>query len=152
MTTQLSSTKTKPHTIEPAGGKKRPVHAGVRMAVILIRSMINKRTEVRDTLAMLRLHRQNVCSIHPKTPSVLGMLRKIKDCTTFGEINEETYKLLCEKRGEKDPNNKDALKPYFRLSPPRGGFERKGTKKPFNVGGSLGYRGEKINDLIRSML
>ncbi|MBI5398947.1 uL30 family ribosomal protein [Candidatus Woesearchaeota archaeon] len=123
-----------------------------RVAVILIRSMINKRTEVRDTLKMLRLHRQNACTVHTKTQSILGMLRKVKDCTTFGEIDDETYKTLCEKRGQQDPNNKGALKPYFRLSPPRGGFERKGTKKPYSVGGALGYRGNNINDLIRSML
>ncbi|MBI4738214.1 uL30 family ribosomal protein [Candidatus Woesearchaeota archaeon] len=126
--------------------------ANQRIAVVLIRSMINKRTEVCDTLKMLRLHRQNVCTVHSKTPSLLGMLRKVKDCTTFGEINDETYKLLCEKRGQQDPNNKGALKPYFRLSPPRGGFERKGTKKPYSTGGSLGYRGDNINDLIQSML
>jgi len=44
------------------------------------------------------------------------------------------------------------FKPYFRLNPPIKGFERGGIKKPFSMGGSLGYRKEKINDLIRRML
>ena len=44
------------------------------------------------------------------------------------------------------------LKPYFRLLPPRGGFERKGIKTPFSMGGSLGYRGQHINMLIKRML
>ncbi len=44
------------------------------------------------------------------------------------------------------------LKPYFRLTPPSKGFERGGIKKPFSMGGSLGYRKDKINDLIRRML
>lgn len=44
------------------------------------------------------------------------------------------------------------LKPYFRLLPPRGGFERKGIKQPYSMGGALGYRGEHINILIKKML
>ena len=44
------------------------------------------------------------------------------------------------------------LKPVFRLSPPVKGFERAGIKKPFTTGGALGYRGEKINELIERML
>lgn len=44
------------------------------------------------------------------------------------------------------------LKPFFRLTPPRGGFEREGIKKPFSLGGSLGYRGKEINNLVRKML
>jgi len=44
------------------------------------------------------------------------------------------------------------LKPFFKLKPPVGGFERGGIKKPYSLGGVLGYRKEKINDLIRRML
>lgn len=44
------------------------------------------------------------------------------------------------------------IKLYFRLTPPIKGFERKGTKTPFSLGGSLGYRKEKINDLIKRMI
>ena len=43
-------------------------------------------------------------------------------------------------------------KKMINLHPPRGGFERKGIKIPFKVGGALGYRGEKISDLIKRML
>jgi large subunit ribosomal protein L30 len=32
------------------------------------------------------------------------------------------------------------------------GFERGGIKKPFSMGGSLGYRKNKINELIRRMI
>jgi large subunit ribosomal protein L30 len=39
-----------------------------------------------------------------------------------------------------------------RLHPPRGGYERKGIKISFNLGGALGYRGDKINKLISKML
>lgn len=44
------------------------------------------------------------------------------------------------------------LKQFFRLTPPIKGFEDKGTKKPFSMGGALGYRKDNINDLIRRML
>ena len=44
------------------------------------------------------------------------------------------------------------LKPFFRLKPPEKGFERKGIKKPFSLGGVLGYRKDTINDLIRRMI
>ncbi|MAG78175.1 50S ribosomal protein L30 [archaeon] len=44
------------------------------------------------------------------------------------------------------------VKPFFRLSPPSKGYERKGIKKPFSMGGAIGYRKEKINLLIKRML
>lgn len=44
------------------------------------------------------------------------------------------------------------LKPFFRLKPPQGGFDRAGIKTPFSLGGALGYRKDNINQLIRRML
>jgi len=44
------------------------------------------------------------------------------------------------------------LKPVFRLRPPRKGYERKGVKQPFSIGGALGSRKEKINLLIKKMI
>ena len=44
------------------------------------------------------------------------------------------------------------MKLVFRLKPPVRGFERKGIKVPFSMGGALGYRKDKINDLIIKML
>ena len=43
-------------------------------------------------------------------------------------------------------------KRFFRLNPPRKGWEGKGIKKSYSVGGALGYRGKAINDLIKRML
>ncbi|HNR25150.1 MAG TPA: 50S ribosomal protein L30, partial [Methanobacteriaceae archaeon] len=42
------------------------------------------------------------------------------------------------------------LKPVFRLHPPRKGY--KDIKKAFNEGGTLGYRGEDINHLLKRMV
>jgi len=43
------------------------------------------------------------------------------------------------------------LKLYFKLTPPVRGFESKGVKEQYSLGGSLGYRKEKINELIKRM-
>ena len=120
-----------------------------KVAVIRIRGTIGLKDEVKDTLKMLNLHRNNYCTVVPKNDSYLGMVKKAKDYVTYGEIDDETYKLLIEKRGEKSG---DKLKPFFRLSPPRKGFERKGIKFHFSKGGVLGYRGAKINELIKRMI
>ena len=102
-------------------------------------------------MRMLRLYKKNTCSIYVKTDSLMGMLSRIKDYTTYGEIDEETYKLLVDKRAIKDQKTGKVLN-YFHLSPPRGGFERRGIKNPFSSKGALGYRKEKINILLKKMI
>jgi len=153
-----------------------------KLALIRLRSGIRARGEVRDTLAMLRLHRINHLVIVDDTQSYRGMIQKVKDYITWGEIGKETLVKLLKKRGrlvgnkpitdeyvreklgmtieefaEKVVNDEMKLrdlpniKPVFRLHPPRGGL--KGSKKrSFKEGGALGYRGEKINELIERML
>ena len=44
------------------------------------------------------------------------------------------------------------VKPYFRLQPPRRGFDRGGVKRPFSLGGALGYRKDAINALLEKMV
>ncbi len=121
-----------------------------KVAVILIRGLIGIRHDIKETLFMLRLRKKHTCVVLDNNPTTKGMFRKIKDYVTFGEVSDETVKELESVRGKKDVNGN--LKPFFELAPPKGGFERKGTKKPFTVGGVLGYRGEKMNDLVRKML
>lgn len=125
-----------------------------KIAVILIRGTVEVRKSIKDTIKMLNMKNKNNCVVINKTSSNLGMIKKCKDFITWGEIDAETEKLLIEKRGEKtqDREGKEILKKTFRLHPPRKGFERKGIKKPFSIGGVLGYRGEKINNLIKKMI
>lgn len=54
-------------------------------------------------------------------------------------------------KGELKLNKLPAIKPVFRLHPPRGGFKGK-IKRHYTVGGELGYRGGAINDLVARML
>jgi len=65
---------------------------------------------------------------------------------SFNEVSSELFD------GKINIKDIPGLKPFFRLSPPNKGYESKGTKKPFSLGGVLGYRKEKINDLIQRML
>ncbi|MBU0536681.1 MAG: uL30 family ribosomal protein [Nanoarchaeota archaeon] len=122
------------------------------VAVVLVRGHIDLNNDVKDTLNMLKLFRKNYCVVLEKTSPNMGMVQKVKDVITWGEIDEKTLKILIEKRAEKNPKDSTKNKKFFRLQPPRKGFGRKGIKQPFNKGGALGYRGEKINDLIQRML
>lgn len=122
----------------------------VKLAVILIRGRIGFKQEIKDTLDMLRLYNKHNCVIIPENKVNLGMLQKVKDAVTWGTIDAETEKELLDKRGKKDSEGN--VKKTLTLNPPRGGFERKGIKTPFGLGGALGNRKEKINDLIKKML
>jgi len=115
-----------------------------KLAVIQVRGTIGANRELLDTLKSLNLDRKNYCVVVDNNPHYVGMLAKAKDYITWGEIDETTLKALVDKRGED--------KKYFRLSPPRKGYGKKGLKHSFKEGGAFGNRGAKINDLIQRML
>jgi len=131
------------------------------IAIIRIKGMVGLNKEVAETLYRLRLRKKYVCIVLEKpTKEQLGMIKKVRDFVAFGEIDDETYKELKEKRGKKNINTlypkghekgtSGKLKPFFRLHPPRGGID---SKKHFGVKkGVLGDNKEKINDLIKRML
>jgi large subunit ribosomal protein L30 len=120
----------------------------MKLAIIRIKGQIGLRKEIVETLNRLRLRRKYVCVVFENPTKVqLGMIKKVRDFTTFGEINDETYKELVEKRGKKDKEGK--LKLFFRLHPPIGGIE---TKKHFGVGKGVLGENKKINELIKRML
>jgi large subunit ribosomal protein L30 len=121
-----------------------------KVAVVRIRGTAKVAAGTESTLEMLKLYRRNYCIVVENTQSNMGMIVKCKDFVTWGELDDETYKVLVEKKGEKDGEGK--LKKFFRMNPPIGGFERKGTKKAFTVGGALGFRGDKINILLKKMM
>ena len=144
---------------------KKKEQPAARLAVVRVRGINSVRGDINDTLKLLRLYRKNYCVVLPDTPSVRGMLQKAKDYITWGETDDTTVALLVEKRGEAYKGRTEGyherkyvevsgkkIKPYFRLNPPRGGFERKGVKVATSIGGAIGYRGEKINKLIQRMV
>ena len=117
------------------------------IAVILLRGRIGFHRDVKYTLDLLRLQKKHTLVVLKDTKELRGMLQKVKDAVTWGEIDAETFKLLAtrEKKDQKDRS-------YYTLNSPKGGFERKGIKRSFNLGGALGNRKEKINLLIKKML
>lgn len=116
--------------------------ADKKIAIILVRSIINVHPDVRETLDKLKLRRKNACVIYPETPSLQGMLRVVKDFVTWGEISGDVEKKLSDKmKGN-----------VCHLHPPRGGYGRNGIKKSFTQGGALGDRKDKINNLIEGMI
>jgi len=113
------------------------------VAAVRVRGITGVRYDIKKTMECLNLHRKNYCVILEKKPSVIGMLKKVKDFVTWGEISHETAELL---------KKRDEGKKFYRLNPPRKGFGRKGIKRSFAVGGALGYRGDKINNLLERMV
>ena len=53
---------------------------------------------------------------------------------------------------KKEIKDVPGLKSFFKLNPPVKGFERKGIKVPFAQGGVVGYRKDKIKDILTRML
>lgn len=130
-----------------------------KLAVVLVRGMVKVVKPVKETLMMLNLHRKNHCVVVDDTPVYKGMLLRVKDYVTWGEIDDATFAELVQKRGQLSDGRRKSLeingkkyKRYFALNPPRKGFGRKGVKRAFKIGGALGDRGEKINDLVKRML
>ena len=139
-------------------------------AVIRIRGSINVRKDIEDTLKMLRLNRRMHCVVLKDSDVVKGMLQKAKDLITWGDIDDKLFKMMVEKRGRKAGDKKlsaeeagnlmnslketgkapDGMKTVFRLTPPSKGFKH--SVKQQYPKGELGYRGEKINDLLKRMI
>lgn len=151
-------------------------------AVLRLRGKSDLRRDVKDTLRMLHLTRQNHCSIVPRDGTYLGMLQLVKDHVTWGEVDVEVLARLLLKRGRQVGDrpiddafvkahskyksiwdlsqalaNGDArLADVAELRPvirlPPPRRGYRGIKRGFNDGGDLGYRGKAINELLQRML
>ena len=150
--------------------------------VVRVRGSVHSKHEIGETLRFLHLSRPNHATVLPEEPSFRGMLMRVQGYITWGEADEETVRLLLASRGRTPagtpvaaPASKataatdgpdaaalaktvlagglpraEGVRPLFRLHPPKGGW--RSTKKPFALGGALGYRGRAINDLVRRMM
>jgi len=108
-------------------------------AVVRIRGSVNMNKKIKDTFTMLNLNRVNHCILVPDNPSCKGMIKKVENWVTWGEVDKTTEALL-KKKGDG---------PLFRLSPPTKGYK---SIKIHYPKGALGYRGEAINTLLRRMV
>jgi len=67
--------------------------------VIRARSDRGVTKKTRDTMAMLNLTRVNHAVLIPETASYAGMLHKVKDFVTWGEVDAGTISTLLAERG-----------------------------------------------------
>jgi len=67
----------------------------------------------KESLRKLRLFRKNSCIVLTNSKNLPGILFKLKDQITWGEIDEPTFKTLLEKRG-KLPGNKKLTLEYLK--------------------------------------
>jgi len=152
------------------------------IVAIRIRGTVSASMQVRETLQMLHLTRNNYAVLIDSRPSFLGMITTVKDYVTYGEASKETITALIKEKarlaGDKKLTDEYAQKvgyksieelaqavfdshveywkltniqPVFRLHPPSKGFKGK-IKRSYGSGGELGYRGDKINELLNRML
>lgn len=130
------------------------------VAVVRIRGRVNVRSDITETLKRLNLKRVSNCTLIKVNDTYHGMLNKCSNYVAYGEIDQQTLEKLVEKRSKglnaKDimegKADKEKLKEQlpFRLHPPRHGY--KSTKLNVKQGGSLGYLGNGINELIGRMI
>ena len=152
------------------------------ICAVRVRGTISASRDVRETLKILHLTRNNYAVLIDNRPSFIGMLKAAQNFITWGETSKEIVHMLITKKGRLVGNKKlteeyaqtagfkslDELteaifncrveylklpnvQPVFKLHPPTKGFKRK-IKKSYGTGGELGYRGEKINELIKRMV
>ena len=148
--------------------------------VIRIRGLVNIPSWAEKTLESLNLRRKFNATLITENHQTLGMLRKVKDIVAWKSVDESIIKDLLETRGRKKgfhalnqsslpstykniddlanaihKNNIglsdiEDLKPWFSLSPPKGGLKGK-IKTQYNQKGVLGENNELI-DLVRRMI
>jgi len=152
------------------------------IAAIRIRGTISASLEARETLQMLHLTRNNYAVLIDDRPSFVGMIKAVQNYVTYGDPSKETVRSLIKEKGRLAGSKKltdeyaqevgyksldelaDAIsdcrveywklpniQPFFRLHPPTKGFKGK-IKRSYGSGGELGYRGEKVAELLNRML
>jgi len=151
------------------------------LAVVRIRGGISINRDIKNTLKILNLTKVNHCVFVPETKEYKGMLQKVKDYVTWGEIEPDTMMEMIKQRGKLEgdkpvtdkylnENGYTSIKKFVEavvegkakysslkdMKPViRLHPPRKGLegiKRSFAIGGALGYRGGEINELLRRMI
>src|SRR5208283_2154399 len=150
--------------------------------VVKIRGLVSAQKEARETLQFLHLLHTNHAVLIDSRPAYKGMLQRVNSYITYGEPTKETVAMMLQKRARLAGGKKltdeyiqkagyksvddlseaivtckvqfqklPDVQPLFKLHPPSKGYKGK-TKRGFNAGGEAGYRGEKINELVKRMI
>jgi large subunit ribosomal protein L30 len=148
--------------------------------VVRIKGTVNIPRWAQTTLDGLNLDRRFRATIVPESNEYLGMLRTVKEEVAWTKADAGIVKELLERRGRKAGykpitksdipkeyksfddlataiadnkvamNKLEGIKPWFALSPPKGGFKRK-TKTQYAQDGILGEDGELV-EIVKRML
>ncbi len=95
-------------------------------AIIRIRGRVDVPPDIEHTLKLLRLHKKFHMVIYPSTlPGIKGMLQKVKDWVTWGEIDYDTLVEVLRKRGRlvgNKPLTDDIVDKYLEKQGIKGGI------------------------------
>ncbi len=152
------------------------------IAVVRVRGTVSAQKEARETLSLLHLDHTNHAILIDDRPSYKGMLQRVGNYVTWGEVTKETVSEMLQKRArllgnkklDEEYLTKIGYKTFDELAEAliNGKVEHgklpfmtplfklhpptkgyKGkTKKSFRQGGEAGYRGEAINALVTRMI
>ena len=129
----------------------KPNHAVVVPLTESYKGMLNK---AHTTIAWGEIKLETFKKLLKKRGRVRGNKRLTDEIVReFTEGKISSIDELAEKIWNKEIDIKELkwLKPVFRLHPPSGGY-RGTVKKSYEMGGSYGYWGERINELIEKMM
>lgn len=115
------------------------------LGIVRLKGNVGTDRSLRSALVSLGMKKTNTVVFLPDTLSVKGLLKKCNSIITWGEVTEEWMKAKGFDSSGAKMHGKGKVVP---LSPPRGGFKSFHHSYPR---GDLGYRGDKIKDLIERM-
>ena len=151
------------------------------IGIIRLKGTVDVNYNVQHTMKLLRLHKPNHAVFYQDSDTLQGMLFKVKDFVTFGEVDANMIEHLLRKRGELAGKNRLTDKhvktntEYSTIKQLAKGLAKgdvklteipelqpvfrltpprkgfKSLKYPVTKKGDLGYRGEAINELFARM-
>ena len=86
--------------------KTKKIKRKERIAIVRVRGKVHVRGEIEDTLKLLNLKRINHCVVIDDRLQYKGMINKINDYVTWGEINKDTLTRLLGNMGILNGNMK----------------------------------------------
>jgi large subunit ribosomal protein L30 len=113
---------------------------------IRISGQVNISEKIKEALFRLRLRKKYSAVILEETPENKKILQNLRNFISYGQIDDETFSILVEKRGK--GKKREEIK-VFHLHPPRKGIE---SKKHFGVGKGVLGENKKINELLGRMM
>jgi large subunit ribosomal protein L30 len=151
-------------------------------AVVRVRSSVHVKEDISDTMDLMHLNRANHCVLLLDSPQNRGMLNKVKDFVTWGEVDAGTLAKVLKARGQltgrrpltdehvkANTKFKDVAELAQQISVGKAKLKDvkeakpvirlhppvkgyEGIKRSYKNGGALGYRGKDINALLLRML